>query len=186
MPNLKRLIGRFRDGGLDVLFARIACHRKADLCQRNEHRGTDRLPTLANRNRDLVELETAHQAALRLGIGDEMIHVAPSDIAGGKDAIEFGVIRDHQRLGRTTANFLKPFRQQWKNQSYAIREDVVELNLSALSRQRRVGVGWRGGARHDPLETEGRGSRFLHSCRHARHLLQGEISEAGRPLARNR
>ena len=32
MPNLKRLIGRFRDGGLDVLFARIACHRKADLC----------------------------------------------------------------------------------------------------------------------------------------------------------
>ena len=24
MPNLKRLIGRFRDGGLDVLFARIA------------------------------------------------------------------------------------------------------------------------------------------------------------------
>ena len=28
MPNLKRLIGRFREGGLDVLFARIACLRK--------------------------------------------------------------------------------------------------------------------------------------------------------------
>ena len=32
------------------------------------------------------------------------VHVAPSDIAGGKDAIEFGVIRDHQRLGRTVAH----------------------------------------------------------------------------------
>jgi nicotinamidase-related amidase len=28
IPNLKRLIGRFRDGGRDILFARIACLRK--------------------------------------------------------------------------------------------------------------------------------------------------------------
>ena len=57
----------------------------------------------------------------------------------------------------------------------------LTLEFSPLARQRRVGLGRRGGGIDDPLEPEGRGSKFLHSCRYARHLFRAKYRKQDAP-----
>lgn len=120
--------------------------------------------------------------------GEESNPPPRRDTKGPRDALRTGArdVAGLSETGRLTASIASQKKTANSGKSiFCHANDAIELKFSPLGRQRRVGVGRRGGGINDPLEPEDRSSRSLHSCGPARHLLQSEISKARCSLARN-